>query len=131
MTSSGSNVGEHLISELYSWPDKISEALHGQTIDEEVAHRVEINEWTGYSNKRYEERTGSLIIDNVDNKFKMEQNKWQVWDAENWRCENCCHDPLPLQTFSATVSYLFSDDQQINCSGYNKTNRNEPEYDHH
>ena len=41
MICRGSNAGEHsTLGSLYSWPDEVSKAMHGKTIDVEVADGI-------------------------------------------------------------------------------------------
>ena len=87
--------------------------MHGHAINVEVADGVEEKKQYGYSIKWSVEETVAFIIYGHDEPSSLVRCYWKKRNAVDYRCENCRHDPLPLQTLSAAASNFLSYDDQI------------------
>ena len=106
--------------ELQSRLDEISEAIHCQTIDIEVADGVEVQEGEGYPEESGVEETAAHFgLSNTIHKSRQEG------DAVDDSSEECRHDSLPFQMLSTPASDPFSDHQQPDSRRYHQTVRNE------
>ena len=99
----------------------MSEAWHGQAIDVEVADGVKGSKRNCYPIKVDHNKNLVTVIDLYYRFSNPVNNIWQKGYAVDKRHKNCCDNSLPLQSFSAAVSYLFSNDEQVTSASNNLT----------